>query len=148
MATIRAFTERIEKFDAAKSIMEVFLDKKAHVIDKNLDQLQEGLDANGNRFKKYAWEDYAVEKNKMNPKAGMGNPDLKYTGDFWSSFILEQTGETQYEISATDSKANWLENHYKDNDIYGLTGESVADLIERILLKAIREKIQTELSLK
>lgn len=145
MATIKAFNERFQAFDIEKVLVEVLLDKKALVIEKNLDQLDEGFDANGNNMKQYAWQDYAVEKNQMNPKPGMGNPDLKYTGAFWQGFVLEATQGTEYEIKSTDGKASDLQAKY--GEIYGMTGKSRSEFIEETYRNALANKVKDILQL-
>jgi hypothetical protein len=145
MATIKAFNDRLQAFDTEKVLMDVFMEANAIVIEKNLDQLQEGKDKNGNTFKKYSMQDYAEYKHELNPKAGMGNPDLKLTGNFWQGFVLNKEGATGYKIKSTDSKAGDLESKYGE-DIYGLSDpkrdEFVSETYRPKLAAKVKELLQ------
>lgn len=146
MATIKEFNDRIQAFDINKVLMDVFMEQKAVVIDKNLDQLQYGFDSNGNRLKKYSQSDYAEYKNDLNPKAGFWNPDLKLTGQFWQSLYLEDTGGTKYEIKSDDSKASKLEEKY-GSDIYGLSDEKAGEFVSKTYRPRLAERIKEILKL-
>ena len=145
MATIRAFNERVQAL-SEDIFMEVFMESNAHVIEKNLDQLQEGKDKNERNLKQYSQQDYAEWKNQLNPKAGLGNPDLKVTGDFWQGFVLTQTGGTKYEIKSTDSKAGKLSAKYGE-DIYGLADPKRDEFVSETYRPKLTAKVKEILKL-
>ena len=165
MATIRAFAERVNKLDIKQVVVDVFMENSAHVIEKNLDQLQRGETPKGDNLKDYKaytitaedvsypittgdiGKQYAQFKNELNNRAGYGNPDFKLTGAFWSSFIVEQTQGTEYEISATDWKAPKLEARDGKENIYGLSGRSISEFIVERYQDALSKKVKDILQL-
>ena len=57
---------------------------------------------------------YRDFKNKLNPKAGLGNVDLILGGSFINSFFIEEKGEG-YIFAATDSKVDDLIDRYGED---------------------------------
>lgn len=70
---------------------------------------------------------YRDFKNKLNPKAGLGNVDLILGGSFINSFFLEEKGEG-YIFSATDSKADNLLGRYGE-EIFNLNQKAFNDFL-------------------
>jgi hypothetical protein len=144
MATIRGFVERFKSINFKEVTMDSFIETNEVVIEKNLDQLGDGKSKNGTPLKKYASDNYAVFKHRLNPSPGLGNPDLKLTGKYWDGWFIKQTGETQYEMGSTDSKAAYLDAHY-NKEQYGLDSDSRANYIKEdylpILTKNVRKKV-------
>lgn len=70
---------------------------------------------------------YRDFKNKLNPKAGLGNVDLILGGSFINSFFLEEKGEG-YIFSATDSKTDDLLGRYGE-EIFNLNQKAFNDFL-------------------
>ena len=76
---------------------------------------------------------YRDFKNKLNPKAGLGNVDLILGGSFINSFFLEEKGEG-YIFAATDSKADDLLDRYGE-DIFNLSQKA----FNNFLIKYVKD---------
>lgn len=113
------------------------------VIELNTFQLDYGLNAKGGRFQSYKTQRYATKKNKMNPRPGFGNPDLKLTGAFWAALKTDIRAGVM-DIYSTDHKAEFLSDRYAS--IYGLTEESMGVIrAEAVLI--FTHKLRSEIGL-
>lgn len=143
MATIRAVYNRTKDLDVLKESMAVLTDTSSELLGLNKRQLQFGDTRQGQRFKKYASQEYAQDKNQRNPIPGLGNPDLKDTGAFYKAFKFKVLSREKYEIFSTDSKAAKLEKKYGKESIYGMNDESqeyfVRNTFRGQLMKRIKE---------
>ena len=101
--------ERIVEVDKDRLIDECLSELKVRVIELNLSQLEGGLNAEGKKFRPYANSSYARMKARMNSKPGLGNPDLKKTGEFWKAFKADLRLGVM-DIYSEDQKAAWLED--------------------------------------
>ena len=113
------------------------------IIDLNTEQLENGTASTGEKIlPRYRSVSYALQKARMNPKAGEGVPDLKVTGSFYGNFRTELRSNI-LSIYSTDSKANDLEQKYKN--IYGLTEDNFKELLDRAILPELLTLIRNEL---
>lgn len=83
---------------------------KTFLSELNTEQLAQGIDENGNQIGArlpYRSREYANYKNRLNPVAGIGNPDLRLTGDYWDS-ITANIGKNTIQMVALDHKADDL----------------------------------------
>jgi len=138
----------VQKVNPQTIVDEVLEELKDYAIELNLSQLEEGKNAKGGRFRKYANKQYARKKAGMNSKPGFGNPDLKLTGDFWAAFTAEI--KEGIEVYSTDKKADWLENGTAKMkpfiDIYGLTPSNLNKLRTEFLIR-YNDKLRAEIGL-
>lgn len=145
MATIKAFNDRLQKLDASKTAIEVFMSLSAEVIELNIEQMQYGIDSKGNRIGRYASDSYAKRKNKMSPLAGYGNVDLKYSGDFYNELTLNEKGDgTEYTIISMVEYEQALYEKYGEF-MYGLSPVSRAIFIKESYLEAYKNAIQKQI---
>lgn len=126
--------ERIEAIkrqldDQALKIIAELQDKIVELNTK--DQLFKGLDAKGQKLSpKYSRVRYARAKNSANPLPGLGTPDLKLTGKFYSDFfVTAKNGE--FELFSSDDKADGLEAKYGE-DIFGLSLDNEGKINKQI----------------
>lgn len=125
----------------AKRIIAEIQDK---IIDLNTkDQLFKGLDSKGQKLSpKYASVRYKRAKNSSNPLPGIGTPDLKLTGKFYSNFYLT-ANKGVFDIFSSDEKSDKLASKYGE-DIFGLSVDNEGKINQEIyeeLLKWILTKI-------
>lgn len=106
--------------DLDREALRVIAEVQDIIVKYNKDQLFEGLNAKGQKLSpKYSRVRYARAKNSMNPLPGMGTPDLKVTGKFYSGFYLTAKNG-KFDFFSSDEKAEKLEAKYGE-DIFGLT---------------------------
>mgnify|MGYP006943063230 CR=1 FL=1 len=116
----------------AISLEEIFVDvienHEQHLIDLNHGQLQQGQDSEGEYLREYQSIAYALEKYKMNSSAGFGNPDLRYTGAFYSgwSLYIDTKG---FFYDSGDDKTSDLVAKYGEN-IFGLRKDNLEAFVD------------------
>lgn len=89
----------------------------------------------------YKRQTYAEMKESMNPKPGLGNPDLFLTGEFYNSLQFNiNKSQMTFTVNSKDDKATKLEKKYGEK-IYGLNSENKGYFSNEIL----RPKIVSEL---
>ncbi len=86
---------------------------------------------------------YRDFKNKLNPKAGLGNVDLILSGSFINSFFLKEKGEG-YIFEASDSKADDLLKRYGE-DIFNLNNKAFNDFLIKYVKKPFTIEIKKQL---
>lgn len=111
-------------------ILEIVDSKKNEVLDMNTSQLFSGRDSSDQNMTSYYSEGYAEMKNLMNPTPGLGNPDLKLTGDFYKGFFLKDD-TFPISFSSTDNKTEMLTQKYGEN-IFGLDNDNLEKLRQDI----------------
>ena len=95
------------------------------------------------RVKKGGKELYRNYKNKLNPKAGLGNVDLILTGDFIESFKLMPRKNNKYLFDATDDKKEELQSAY--GDIFGMTDVHFNDFLKNYVVQDFIKAIKKQL---
>jgi hypothetical protein len=106
------------------------------------DQLLHGVNAAGGTFRKYRNAAYARRKNKLNPLAGLNNPDLKLTGRFYDG-IFVKVNNGILTVGSTDSKSQLLESEYKN--VFGLNPQEMEDFIYGRIQPALIKNISSQL---
>lgn len=142
--TFADMAQRLKALDISQ-VAEVATDITSPAISQlNREQLEEGFDSNGERLNKYRNPIYARKKAAMNPKPGLGNPDLKLTGSFYRG-IRADVEDGQIHVYSTDSKDPELVEKY-GSDIYGLGTEKgneyIKDHLQPSFQGLIREKLK------
>lgn len=132
MEMVRRWQDMVAQETATVGAVELTMDK---LVDVNREQMLAGRDANGDEiqpsYKYYQYDSnqtYADYKNKKNPKAGYGIPDLYDTGSFYKSISFYIEG-VQMKWNATDEKTPDLLKKYG----------SVLGVYENEALKAYRQ---------
>lgn len=109
-------------------------------------QLKLGIDSKGQKLKpKYSRVRYARAKNSVNPLPGLGTPDLKLTGSFYSNFYLTAKNK-EFELFSSDDKADKLQAKY-GKDIFGLTVENNKIVNYEILLPRLLEWVLNQIKI-
>lgn len=129
-------------------LRDVMLDSMADTapeyVKDQKDQLYAGFDSKGQRLKSYASELYAEKKNQMNSAPGFGNPDLKLTGAFYDS-IRADIDNDGFQVSASDEKANMLEEKY-GKAIYTLGTDAKSGYLTEELAPVFIENVVKKLN--
>lgn len=108
----------------------------------NKDQLKHGYTFNSEKVNPlYGSLFYALEKNKQNPLAGYGTPDLFLTGAFYRGFFISITGKS-FIISSSDKKTESLVDKY-GMDIFGLSSGSIAMYIKSDFFPELKKFIES-----
>ena len=139
--TILDFFKRVNSINVDEMMFDIirFLDEE--IILRNLKQLDDGFSSKGEKFESYKSDAYARFKKQLNPDPGLGNPDLKVTGEFWSRFEVDIRSRV-IEIFSTDGKAPSLEKKYPN--IYGLVPTHLSEIIEMVFelfMASLRSKL-------
>lgn len=114
--------DNIEKGLEAEAY-KIIADVQHQIVKLNTDNLLKGLTPLGQRLTpSYSRVKYAKAKNRFNPLPGLGNPDLKLTGDFHNSFYIIAK-KSAFTLEASDKKTGLLIDKYGSENIFGLTIE-------------------------
>lgn len=127
MATIAEVVSAWTSLNLQDEVIKTMADMSRELADQNRAQLKKGQTAKGTKFKPYASDVYAMMKNRMNPLAGYGNPDLFLTGKFASEIKLV-VNLKEGDMGSTDEKTARLEGMYGSDNIFGLNDESLGEL--------------------
>ena len=122
--------EIFQKVDVDGAAAQAVNDSGETFAKLNRRQLFAGTTPDGDRLTPdYKSKYYANKKNKMNPKPGLGTPDLRVTGDFQDQF--EVTADTEeIDITSPVEYAARLTELYGDAQIYGLNDENTQEYID------------------
>ena len=88
------------------------------------DNLYQGKDGYGNYLRPYAWNAYAMVKNRMNSKPPFGTPDLYLAGSFYQKMQLEWLTDKSFSIISNDTKYRKLMKLY-GFDVMKLSEEAI-----------------------
>lgn len=127
MATIHEMLRRVKQVDITNIAANIVANSKTELIEKNKAQLlDQGINKQGQKLRRYQSNSYAARKHAINPFPGFGVPDLYRTGAFQSGFKLQLLSKNEFEINSSDSKTGDLVSKY-GKDIFGLTTDSKAE---------------------
>lgn len=131
MATIRQVYLNVKDVDLSKVTIDTLVEYDDNLVAINKGQLLDGKAKDGNKIReRYKSDSYAKWKNKRNPSAGLGIPDLRNKGDFFAGFKLKIVDKSSFEIYSTDSKNDMLVKNYgKSIPFFGLNAEGRTSLI-------------------
>jgi hypothetical protein len=116
------FVQPFEETKPVKALVTAIERHENEIMDLNRQQLDRGLDANGDSLGRYKNFKY---KNRYQPV------DLKLTGEFRRKFTL-QSDDKETEIFSQDLKAKWLEKRY-GVDINGVPSSLIPNMQELII---------------
>lgn len=117
---------------------QVIQENEDRIIDLNLQQLYDGLNADGSPIEpEYTPFTVAIKRRKGQPSDRV---TLRDTGDFWEGIALK-VFETEFELIGTDSKTDKLKAKYGDL-IIGLSEESRLRLLNDILIPGLALKFK------
>lgn len=141
MATINIIRARISSLSIKDESYKAVLETKQDITNIQKEQLLHGLDAGGNKLRKYRGRKYALAKAFMNPLPGFGNPDLNLTGSFYAGFETV-VNPISFATHSADPKNEFLVKKY---DPFGLNIDSKNEYIKElrpVFIKNVRQKLQ------
>jgi hypothetical protein len=137
--TIVSLSEKFNQIDTDKIIQESLVETTPQFETSQKDQLYHGKTKTGAPIRpRYRNPKYAAGKAAINPLPGLGVPDLKLTGDFYSGIDVE-VGNDVFDIISEDEKGPALENKYPN--IFGLGTTYKSDYLTKGLGPVVRRKI-------
>ncbi len=144
--TIHEMNDLVKTIDLEQIGSEALALHKEDAIQLNKDQLLSGIGNDARKIEpKYASPAYAKQKNRMNPLAGYGVPDLYKTGAMFEAFNLAIQNKKQYKLFSADSKFAKLVKKYPT--AYGLNTESIEDLKASGYMETVVDKTKKHLTL-
>lgn len=131
-------------------IVEAMVAEESAIVDLNVSQLEEGINAEGTTVGEYASNEYAQFKQSIGSKAPLGIVDTKLEGDFHSGFYSEPYIGSNIDasglfINSRDGKTDKLENAYPG--LFGIAPNN-ADELQELTLPQITNTIKNELTKK
>ena len=141
--TIAECAERVGKLDLHREVQIALGVNALEVIRLNQAQLYDkGQDITGARLKGYEQPWYIAYKLGKNPA---GVTDLKDTGALYDAMYLDVEPET-FEVGSQDEKEMDLQGKY-GKDIFGLSADSIGQLIEQKIMPALVAAIEKQTGL-
>ena len=134
--------EKALKINLKAIEQKVIKQTEAEIIDLNTNQLQKGLDANGNKLPEYQNENYLASKKAQGLATAGSNYNFYLEGDFYKGFFMDDKGD----INSSDEKTPKLEK-LAGEPIFGLTNESIKNYEKDVFLEMFLEDLTNELGL-
>lgn len=134
----KRLTAAVIKTEASKSVEAT----KEIIVIRQQEQMLQGLNAKGEKIGRYRNNKYARYKNEINPLPGLGVPDLKLKGGFFSGMQTNVTLET-FTTDSVDEKSPQLKAKY--GDIFGLTDNSKTEYIQQlrpVFVERMKQKLR------
>lgn len=125
MAVIEQLIKNLEAVDMNDVIEESVEATRDDLARLQKLQLLSGEKSDDTKIGKYRNKNYAAKKYAQNPLAGLGNVDLRLTGDFYSGIIIDPRDRAVI-IDSDDPKTDALTKKYGKN-IFGLNTEFGAE---------------------
>lgn len=144
MSTIFDFNKRIQAVEIRPIIALCVEQSQYEILAFNRGQLYMGEGSNDKLLSpSYRSEGYAEFKESMNPKPGLGTPDLFLTGAFYNSLQMDvNKSQMTFTVGSKEEKAPKLERKYGEK-IYGLNSENKAYFSQEILRPKIVDKLRS-----
>lgn len=137
MATIKAFNSRLQKVNFKSAAQEACRVSGFDIVQSIRSQMLRGERGDNQKIQpKYSSPIYAIDKQRRNPQAGFGNPDLYDTGAFQGGIYIK-FGNYNFTIGSNDSKSPDLEAKYT-TQIFALNTTSREQLIPKIYARLFR----------
>lgn len=117
--TITDIKERVNSIDFLSIIENCMIDGQDVLTEMQRKQMLLGVNSLDRKIGKYKNKNYAEKKHAMNPKPGFGFKDLKLTGEFQRSIMVEPR-DAEVIFTSNDEKTNEIVNR-EGSVIFGLT---------------------------
>lgn len=128
MASLNEIERRLRKATETKlqkKVEELVINDQT-IIEAKQDELSRGLTPDGGIIGTYAWPEYEMFKQTINPLAD-GNVDLKLTGMFQSRLFVRSKGNSKFDFDSRDGKAPMLFEKY-GSEVRGINQDTFNDL--------------------
>lgn len=145
MATILEMINRVKALNL-QDVSERSMEEAApDMTRRQREQFLEGKNSKGKRIGRYRNPAYARLKAQMNPVPGLGNVDLRLTGEFLKGVYTEIRGD-QVIVDSVDEKTNDLAEKYGEV-IFGLAPDPKAAFVNEDLQPVFMKNVRNELKL-
>lgn len=144
MAGLSQLRGRVSKLNFKEEIEFAIGETSKQLSDYQRHQMSTGTRRDGKKIGKYKSDAYAQLKHEMYPLPGLGNVDLKYTGDFQRNIFVDPRAN-EVVFSSSDPKTNDLIAKYSDK-IFGLTEAGAGDYSKKVLGPVVSDNIQKKIN--
>lgn len=142
--TISELQKNVQKINIQKMFEQIIEEKEKEILEINKDQLEKGKNIKNQKIKpKYKNEPYAKKKQKLNPKAGFGTPDLKLSGEFQNLMFLKKKGKKYI----PESKAKHFKYLKKYKDVLGWSDKGEKIRNDKIIYKEFMAMVRKEIGI-
>ena len=116
-----SFHNKVKAVDKELLIVESIEENERLFVKLNQIQLQKGISSKGTKIRpKYKDKRYAKAKQRQNPRAGLGTPDLRKTGEMYK-YMETVVFDKEHTITSFAPVIRYL-TRYKD--AFGLNNDS------------------------
>ncbi|HTY43972.1 MAG TPA: hypothetical protein VMC80_01905 [Patescibacteria group bacterium] len=143
--TIPKLNELIQKINIEDMFVKAVTENEHIFIDSLTGQLIKGEDSTGGKIGQYASNEYARYKYSLNTQAGLGNVDLKLSGDLYHNLGLVEKSKKFFFFS-TVSYFQKIQNQYGLKP-WGLNDENkteTSEVIKDSTLKQLRNGLRLQ----
>lgn len=145
MSGINEMIRRLEAMSITDVVGVAMENTQKRLTDAQRNQMLEGLRSDGKKIGKYKSKTYAAKKFAMNPMAGLGNIDLKLTGEFQAAILVDvRPGSQSLVFSSADEKTSMIVS-LLGKEVFGLSTpfakEYSAYFLKPEVIKLIRKQI-------
>ena len=147
MTTIATMLRKVESVNLRQEVPKIIQQTSFEIVAYNQAQLYSGITAKGERISpRYRSAPYAQEKAKMNSKPGLGIPDLRLTGAFYSSINVTVENE-KIDIDSFSPRGAELKRKYGES-ILGLTESNRSKYANTVVFDGIKKYVSGKTGLK
>lgn len=116
---------KLQGFDPDKAVDDALQENTDYYGVLQRKQLIEGKNSSGGEIRPaYASDYYSRMKNRLNSKPGLGNPDLKLTGDRNEAMTVTLDSDS-LKLDSDVEYNKYLEERYSAKQIWGLDDENM-----------------------
>ena len=144
MGSINDLLKRLQAVNIPREAEEALIDSSQELVNAQKDQLLRGIRKDGKLIGKYKNKAYAAKKAALNPLAGLGNVDLKLTGQLYKDVFVDVRSDV-FVLDSADIKTGGLIKKY--GDPFGLTPQSRETVIKEKLRKVYTDRVKDKLKL-
>jgi hypothetical protein len=142
---IEKLDKLIEKLKGLQSAMndqliEIIEREKPALVEINRQYLEEGVKPSGEDISDAGYSDtYKLYKQRYGRYKNTSYVDLKFSGKFLDSFVLEYQGDLTWQFSSSDVKAGFLMRY---GELFGLNEKDLEDFAKNLVEPELVEFIE------
>lgn len=130
MKVLNELVAKLKAIPTERFLQEIAIDARPQIEDKVINQLDQGIDGEGNKIEP-PYTEFTIGKKKFEHKP-YDRVTLNDKGNFWKG-IKANVMSTGFELIGTDPKTEMLEEKYGD-DLIKLTDESKEELRDEVFI--------------
>lgn len=143
MATAAQLIQRITTLrdNMRETLVEAIEETADQYVELNTKQMYAGLDGTGRQISpQYASQEYATQKNQMNPAPGYGTPDAYLTGAFYRGYGIRVEGDQVIKDSDVEYADKLFEKY--GNELGELDDDSREQYINEGMAPVFYDKVR------